>query len=86
VVGNFERSKISPLCDNDEFIFESKGKAISKDSIQNLKRSLMLIEATQVQVTKKTYPDNPEKLQVRLGFTYRTQCLRFSGHRPNVPS
>jgi hypothetical protein len=77
VVGNFERSQIAALCDHDEFIFESKGKAISKDSIQNLKRSLMLIEVTQPQVTRKIYPDKPDKPHVRLEFKYGSHGYDF---------
>ena len=77
VIGNFNRSQLSPLCDNRNLIFGNRGKAVSQDSIGGLNHSLMLVDVNQFEVTQKVYDDRRERPQTRLVFTYNTNRYDF---------
>lgn len=70
VLGRFNTNNLNQLCDNRNFIFGNRGKAVSEEAIGNLSYSLMLINTNQFTVIEKTYEDNPNRPQVRLVFSY----------------
>lgn len=69
-IGDFGKQQLDSLCDVTPTIFGNRGKAVSPDAIANLKYSLMLIKISDGQIDLVTYPDRPDKPQVRLKFTY----------------
>ena len=77
MVGNFNHNQLANCCDNRNFIFGNRGKAVSQDIIGNLNHSLVLIRVTQFEVTQKVYEDRPERAQTRLAFTYKDSNYDF---------
>jgi hypothetical protein len=77
-IGNFNRNQLTNLCDNRHFIFDYKGKAVSKENIGNLNHSLLLVSVTDFEVTQRTYDDRPpDRPQTRLVFTYNGSRYDF---------
>ena len=71
IVGKFPVKELDQLCDRRQFIFESRSKAISRDAIQSIDYSLVLVKPNQFEAKIKEYEDNPFKApQVRMIFTY----------------
>ncbi len=77
VVGNFSINQLQNLCDNRNLIFSNRGKAVSQEQIVNLNHSLLLISATEFEVTQRTYEDRPDRPQTRLHFTYNGNSYDF---------
>lgn len=78
VVGHFDLHDLDELCDDLQTIFGNRGKAISQDVIDDLEHSLMLVSIENFEILSKTYPDKPNKSQLRLVFQY-------NGHGYDLP-
>lgn len=83
VVGNFGRDGLAMLCDNPNVIFGNRGKAVSLENIRSFNHSLILLNLTHFEVTKKIYEDRPDKPQLRLQFTYHGNSYDFPITDPN---
>lgn len=77
VIGRFDSGKLNLLCDNRNLIFESRGKAVSEETIGKLAYSLKLIKVHQFEVTEKPHNDKPNKQQIRLLFSYHENQYDF---------
>jgi hypothetical protein len=65
-----DKDRLHHLCENKNLIFGSTGKAVSKENIENLNHSLMLIQVNRFEIVLKEYEDRPGKPQIRLLFNY----------------
>ncbi len=72
VVGKYNKDNLINLCDSRDLILGNRGKAVSEEAIKNLAYSLMLIKTNSFQIIEKVYDDNPERKQLRLAFTYKS--------------
>ena len=77
-IGEFSKQHLDTLCDTKSTIFGNRGKAVSPDAVKSLQYSLMLLKISEGRITSVTYPDRPDKPQVRFEFTY-------NAHTYNLP-
>ena len=70
VIGSFNKDRLRELCDNRNLVFGNKGKAVSSEFIVNLNYSLMLIETNNFNFLSRTYDNTPERIQIRMNFSY----------------
>ena len=75
--GNFNLNQLANLCDDRNFIFGNRGKAVSQDTIGNLNHSLSLVSVSEFEITQRTYDDRPDRPQTRLVFTYHENRYDF---------
>jgi len=70
ILGRLNVKDVYELCDKRNMIFGNTGKAVSEEAIGALRYSLMLISVDQFHVVEKAYDEKPDRMKLRMLFTY----------------
>lgn len=70
VIDNFSKDRLDELCDNRNFVFGNKGKAVSSEFIVKLNYSLMFVKTDNFSFASRTYENTPDRTQIRMNFLY----------------
>ena len=70
ILGRFKNQDVQDLCDKRKLIFGNTGKSVSEEAIGALSYSLMLINVDQFEIFEKAYDEKPERMKLRMLFTY----------------